>query len=329
METEVPLCGTTMETLRGQPQFQQADHLHMVAGLGGHFCVFQPKFSFLSVSNRCAEMAKTPENKGFACPKNVQKNLKKKLTSPRSFVIFVPHTVTTKQKSGNNMRTKTLLIASAALAAGILASSAQTYSQNIVGYVTQKIQPGYNLLVCPVAVTSSNNAEQVFPNLQGGDTIALWDPVGQGYVFYLYTGPDAWLSALDYSSVNAPLLPVGQGFFYNNSSGVVTNTCAGTVILGNTNTLVSGYNLIGSTPPIGVSTIDSTNINITFNAGDTVSTFDAVAQSYSFYLNVGTGTWLNGLDYSSVDAPSLNVGQGFYYNNSGSAVTWTQNLIVP
>ena len=35
------------------------------------------------------------------------------------------------------MRTKTLLIAAAALAAGILSSSAQTYSQNIVGYVNQ------------------------------------------------------------------------------------------------------------------------------------------------------------------------------------------------
>ncbi len=37
------------------------------------------------------------------------------------------------------MRTKTLLIASAALAAGILTSSAQTYSQNIVGYVSQSL----------------------------------------------------------------------------------------------------------------------------------------------------------------------------------------------
>jgi hypothetical protein len=44
-------------------------------------------------------MAKTLENKGFACPKNVQKKLKKKLTSPGSFVIFIPHTVTTEQKN--------------------------------------------------------------------------------------------------------------------------------------------------------------------------------------------------------------------------------------
>jgi hypothetical protein len=43
-------------------------------------------------------MAKTLENKGFACPKNVQKKLKKKLTSPGFFVILVSHTVTTEQK---------------------------------------------------------------------------------------------------------------------------------------------------------------------------------------------------------------------------------------
>jgi hypothetical protein len=72
------------------PQFWQAHRLHMVVGRGGHFAAHRvatalrghPEFSFFFVSIRCAFMAKTPENKGFSCPKNVQKNLKKKVDFP-------------------------------------------------------------------------------------------------------------------------------------------------------------------------------------------------------------------------------------------------------
>ena len=69
----------------------------------------------------------------FACPKYVQNNWKKQLTSPCYFEILSSHTVTTEQKQ-KHMRTKTLLIAAAALAVGAGISMAQTYSQNVVGY---------------------------------------------------------------------------------------------------------------------------------------------------------------------------------------------------
>src|SRR6185312_1695742 len=68
------------------------------------------------------------------CLKSVQKKFKKALTENLPFGIVPLHTVTNKQK----MRTKTLLLASAALVAGVVASQAQSnvFSANIVGYVS-------------------------------------------------------------------------------------------------------------------------------------------------------------------------------------------------
>ena len=45
------------------------------------------------------------------------------------------------------MRTKTLLIAAAALAVGITSSEAQVYSQNVVGYVNMTVPAGHYQIV--------------------------------------------------------------------------------------------------------------------------------------------------------------------------------------
>jgi hypothetical protein len=60
-----------------QPQFWPADHLHMVAA------AWEAIFAARRVAAQrlyAALRGKPLENKGFACPKNVQKNLKKLLT---------------------------------------------------------------------------------------------------------------------------------------------------------------------------------------------------------------------------------------------------------
>ncbi len=233
------------------------------------------------------------------------------------------------------MRTKTLIIAAAALAAGMLTSSAQTYSQNIVGYVNQPILPFYNMFVVPFAVNSSNNAEAVFPALQGGDFLATWDPVGQAYTFSVYNGtPGSWYDGLSYATVNSPLLPVGTGVFYNNGQGVnETNTYTGTVVLSQTVTLYNFYNMVGSAVPIAAS-IEDANIGLipnTMQGGDFVATWDPVAQGYTFSVYNGTpGSWYDGLSYATVPAPNISVGQGFFYNNGqGVNETWTQTVTIP
>ena|ERR1035437_9777026 len=117
------------------------------------------------------------------------------------------------------MRTKTLLIAAAALAVGVASSMAQTYSQNIVGYVNTPIPTGYSLLVAPVSPNTTNNAEAVLPSLESGDVLLVW--TGGGYAQDYYSGPGDWLDGVTYSSIPVPTLSLSQGFFYQNNNAPV------------------------------------------------------------------------------------------------------------
>jgi hypothetical protein len=137
------------------------------------------------------------------------------------------------------MRTKTLLIAAAALAAGVLSTQAQpVYSQNVVGYVNQVI-PGngaQSLLVNPLQGTT-NDAEQIITSLQGGENILLW--TGGGYQVFNYNAglkaqgyPSDWIDgggatipgnipdpANGVTWVPNPQISVGQAVFYQNPNG--------------------------------------------------------------------------------------------------------------
>ncbi len=226
------------------------------------------------------------------------------------------------------MKTKTLLIAAAALAAGVIASQAQpVYSQNIVGYVNQTFVGGvYTQVSVPLSVSSTNSAEQIFPAVQAGDAILLWN--GAAYDTYTYFGPGQWLYP-DGSTIGAaPNLKVGQGLFFQ-AGATETNTVVGDVVLSNTNnpvTLTGGtYTLVGSLPPIGVSSLEDTNLNLPLQAGDAVLIWDGT--KYGTYTYFGPGQWLYP-DGSTIGvSPGLTVGQGFFYQ-AGATETWSQNLIV-
>src|SRR5260221_9081476 len=131
------------------------------------------------------------------------------------------------------MRTKTLLMALAALSAGVLYSNAQpVYSANIVGYANNVIPNGYTMLVSPLQASSTNNAEQVLTCLQVGDQLLFWN--GSGYSIKLYGGPGQWFDGVTFNPINAPSLPMGTAFFYQNNQSVAeTNTSVGTVVLTN------------------------------------------------------------------------------------------------
>jgi hypothetical protein len=228
------------------------------------------------------------------------------------------------------MRTKTLLIAAAALAVGIGSSLAQTYSQNIVGYTTTKLIVGLNMVVPTLQVTSSNNAEQVFPSLISGDQLYLWKTDGSGFTIAYYNGPGDWLDGNTFASISAPLLPLEAGLYYqNNSPNPETNIFVGTVVLGNTNNLIVGLNMVGSTVPIGGSA-ESTNINLPFVSGDQLYLWKTDGSGFTIAYYNGVGDWLDGNTFASIPVPDLTVGAGFYYqNNSPGVLSWKQNVIVP
>jgi hypothetical protein len=222
------------------------------------------------------------------------------------------------------MRTKTLLIAAAALAVGVASSMAQTYSQNIVGYVNTPIAPGYNLLVAPVSPNTTNNAEAILPSLVSGDQILVWN--GGGYNVDYFNAAGDWYNGVSFDPIAQPVLLPGQGFFYQNGGSLKTNTFTGTVQLTNTVALAGGYTLVGSTAPIGAS-IESTNFNIPFISGDQVLIWNGGGYNVDYFN--GTGDWYNGVTFDAIAVPTLSVGQGFFYQNGGGAKNWIENVIVP
>lgn len=117
------------------------------------------------------------------------------------------------------MRTKILLAAAAALAAGVMASNAQVYSANVVGYVTVTSAGGaYSLLANPLDNGSNTLASLV--TAPTGSHALIW--TGTTFTGSTKT-PTSW-------SPN-PVVAPGQGFFLQ-PTGVnpVTNTFVGNVI---------------------------------------------------------------------------------------------------
>jgi hypothetical protein len=227
---------------------------------------------------------------------------------------------------------KTLLIAAAALAAGVISTQAQpVYSQNFVGYVNQPLAAGnYSLITVPLQASSTNAPEQVLPALQAGDAILLWS--GVTYQTYTFFGPGQWLYP-DNSTIGAgPNLPAGTTIFYlNTQPSSETNTVTGNVVLSNTNAPITlaagGYSLIGSLPPLGVSSLEDTNLNLPLQAGDAVLLWNGSAyQTYTFF---GPGQWLYPDNSTIGVSPGVAAGNGFFYlNTQPSDEVWSQNLIV-
>jgi hypothetical protein len=222
---------------------------------------------------------------------------------------------------------KTLLIAAAALAAGVISTQAQpVYSQNIVGYVNQTFKATvYTQVSVPLSVSSSNSAEQVFPAIQSGDAILLWGSAS--YDTYTFLAPGTWLYP-DGSTVGpGPNLAVGQGLFFQ-SAVDETNTVVGNVVLSNTNNPVvfkaTVYTLVGSLPPIGVSSLEDTNLNLPLQSGDAVLLWNKT--SYDTYTFLAPDNWLYPDGSTVGPAPGLSVGQGFFYQAAVDE-QWSQNMM--
>jgi hypothetical protein len=242
------------------------------------------------------------------------------------------------------MRTKTLLIAAAALAATVISSEAQVYSANIVGYVNQ-VLPGvtadYSVIVNPL-VETTNSADTVLAGaLTAGDQLFIW--TGTTYFSTTFEGgpagyltpPNDWVDQNN-NTTNGPNLYPAEGFFYLNNQGVdETNTFVGTVLLTN-NVVLTGnpaYSVVGSTPPIS-GLLDSTNFNLPLDAGDQIFLWTGITYFSSTYEGGPDGyltppdDWVD-QNNNTTNAPSVSVGQGFFYlNNQGHDEPWNQNLVI-
>lgn len=242
------------------------------------------------------------------------------------------------------MRTKTLLIAAAALAAAVTSSNAQTtvYSQNIVGYVNQAFNTTYGsyFIVAPLAGTTNTVESLMASALQSGDDILQWN--GSGYTIAYYIGPgngnpvgQDW-DDVNFNPIASPTISSGQGFFYQTQSGAVeTNTWTGTCVLSNSIALTTPYATyaLGSTPPVAGAADDANTINLPLQSGDDVLVYNGSGYNIFYYIGPGNGNpvgqnW-DDANFNPTTSPNFSVGQAFFYQTqSGSVETWQQNLNV-
>lgn len=237
------------------------------------------------------------------------------------------------------MKAKTLLIAVAALAAGVISSQAQVYSQNIVGYANiVTASSAYNYLIeVPFKIGVSNGANEVFANAPDFTTLLIWNPASSGFSTYQKDGgsPTGWTDGS--SPLSPPVLPVGMGFFLTPGSDNTTNTFAGAiaVTVGTSNVTTfasSAYNyLVGSPVPYGGSVTNGNNSTGGLNMGSlpdftTLLLWDPASSGFATVqkdASSATG-WTDGS--SPIAPPSLVVGQAFFLTPGTDGGQWTVGL---
>jgi len=221
---------------------------------------------------------------------------------------------------------KTLLIAAAALAAGVISSNAQVYSQNVVGYYNLPITSGgYNFVSVQFNVGVSNGASEIFTTIPDGTEFLAWDPIHSSFIVNYYdtgggsTAPAQSWYMLDYStSTNQPVYTPGTSVFVVPTANA-TNTFVGTVVNAYTNNLIAGYNMAASALPIaGPATNALFNLNSAPDGTEYIQ-WDFTHQTYVInYYDTGGGSTIPGnswymADYSTAtNPPSLSVGQGLF-----------------
>jgi hypothetical protein len=237
---------------------------------------------------------------------------------------------------------KTLLIAAAALAAGVISSQAQVYSQNVVGYVNLPLTNGVLACIAPALDADGNGTNNtvatIFTTPSMGDTIFVYNGTSYDGLVYKAVGtghPVVYTTNWFNGSTVAASYKInpGQSVFYLPAT-TETATVTGTVMQG-TN-LVNAYfpaagsiQLLSSQVPISGGLTSVLGYKPTM--GDTVFVYDKGQYDGYVYKAVGTGhpvvyttNWFNG---STAGEPIINVGQGFWLLPAANT-NWVQNFIV-
>jgi hypothetical protein len=255
------------------------------------------------------------------------------------------------------MRTKTLAL-SAVL--GMLGSAAvmgaNVYSVNAVGYINVTMQPGFNIITCPLLCGAdpanssvSNDLNVLFPNPvattpYAGATAYQLTP-GGGYSSVdsansaTYGGN--WVNGGADITVNP-----GQAIFFQNPNPIhganMTATFVGTVPTGTlTLPLVPGFNLVGSMVPVSGDLVTSSIAALHAQDGDSIYFFNPnptgsvqsgfIVDAYSASATYGTG-------WSAVAGPNIGANndpqtvsayEGFFYDsNHATTENWVETFSI-
>ena len=214
------------------------------------------------------------------------------------------------------MRTKTLLLAAALSAAGIISSVAQSnvYSINVVGYVNRDCtgNGAFTLLANPLDSGTNTLNGVLAAALPANSKVLKWN--GTGFTTYQRTA-SGWLPP----SAGTVTVNPGEGFFVQtpNPSAAVPITFVGNVLQGSlTNNYPLLFNLSGNLFP------DSgtlTSLGMTPPANDKILLWNGVG--YTTYTKTASG-WL------PPAGPSINVADGFFVNTPAGTFSWVRNVTV-
>jgi len=228
---------------------------------------------------------------------------------------------------------------------GSVSVMAQTnvYSLNAVGYINVTIYPGFNIISCPLITSPDNTVGTVLNNSNGAITsssVYFWFPNPGVYVQdnarAVGTAKGQTTNANGWSFNGTNLASPGVGFWFDSAATTNTTlTFVGTVPSGPiTNSMVAGFNLVGSVVPMSGDIASNTLSALTnFNIGDNVYTWNPSNATYAEYTSVPSSSKAGGHGYAGEwtvagDPIIPNVGQGFWYDNGGNTVNWVENYSV-
>ncbi len=216
------------------------------------------------------------------------------------------------------MRTKTLFLAAAALAAGVAASVAQSnvYSLNVVGYVNVTVPANGFVLVGNPLDTGSNVLDNILGTAPNNTTVVFdFDPTTGSYAKYTKR-TTGWSGAagVDFSP--------GKGFFIQNSSASATTlTFVGQVMQGtNSHAYPSGFSILNSQVP--QAGLVQTDLGLPAQNNDQIYQFNASAGTYAQFTRRATG-WPAGEPMLGTNTLS-GVAEAFFFNSKNGAGNWTR-----
>lgn len=246
---------------------------------------------------------------------------------------------------------KTLLMAAAALAAGIITSQAQpVYSQNIVGYVNVPAAGGYTAMDNPLSNNGNNSATNLFNTTSGandGSVILQWAGTHYTQVAFDSSQATGFSDPATFAPLPAPVLTPGQGFLFNNQNASNTITFTGSVavdgpgtatnVVGVTTNILSHSTLYvfpsskiavggGISSVLGIKNVagalDGSIVVIPNIVGGAIHGYKQIAfdsSSATGFSDVST--------FAPVPEPVIPVGGSFLFSNqSGSDYQWIQSL---
>jgi hypothetical protein len=212
------------------------------------------------------------------------------------------------------MRTKTLLLTAAALAAGLATSMAQSnvYSVNVVVYINKTFADNSLEMVQNPLNDQTNTLNSTLINLGSGSVAYVWN--GAGYDIST-RGKAVWNPDLS--------IPTGVGLFVKRSGTVGTNTFVGSVVaesgksvtnkltanmLTMTGSLIPYADTLNSTNGLGLVGAPSGSVIYQWNgSGYTISTRGKAVWNPDLTIGVGEGFFIKASsDYDWVQTLSGN-----------------------